>query len=96
MIVEGKIGEYFGPTLDEWRSKASPGKQERLSYLLRILGLGTTPPGTVRYQLSHRAVSALTTAGQYRAIAAILLVHSIEKGSSQSPLTKPVIVYSIS
>ena len=37
------------------------------------------PPGTVRYQLLHRAASAIITGEQYRAAAAVLLVHSFSQ-----------------
>lgn len=79
IMVEGKVNESFGPTLDEWRSEASPGKEERLSFLLRSLGLGTVPAGSIRYQLLHRAASAIITGEQYRAIASVLLVHSFSQ-----------------
>lgn len=76
IMVEGKVSESFGPTLDEWRIDASAGKEERLSFLQRALGLTSTPPGAVRYQLLHRAASAVITGEQFRAVAAVLLVHS--------------------
>lgn len=79
IMVEGKVSESFGPTLEQWRSEASPGKEERLSFLLRTLGLSTPPPGTVRYQLLHRVASAIITGEQYRAVAAVLLVHSFSQ-----------------
>lgn len=79
IMVEGKVNESFGPTLDEWRSEASPGKEERLSFLLRSLSLGTVPAGSVRYQLLHRAASAIITGEQYRAAAAVLIVHSFNQ-----------------
>lgn len=79
IMVEGKVNESFGPTLDEWRSEASSGKEERLSFLLRSLGLGTVPSGSVRYQLLHRAASAIITGMQYRAAAAVLIVHSFSQ-----------------
>jgi hypothetical protein len=79
IMVEGKVNESFGPTLDEWRSEASPGKEERLSFLLRSLGLGAVPAGSVRYQLLHRAASAIITGEQYRAAAAVLIVHSFSQ-----------------
>jgi hypothetical protein len=43
IMVEGKVSESFGPTLEQWRSEASPGKEERLSFFLRTLGLSTPP-----------------------------------------------------
>jgi hypothetical protein len=79
IMVEGKVNESFGPTLDEWRLDASPGKEERLSFLLRCLGLEASPSGIIRYQLLHRAASAIITADQYRGVAAVLLIHSFSK-----------------
>ncbi|MBI3986106.1 MAG: hypothetical protein HY343_04265 [Lentisphaerae bacterium] len=79
IMVEGKVNESFGPTLDEWRDEASPGKEERLSFLLHSLGLGTIPAGSIRYQLLHRATSAIITGEQYRAAAAVLLIHSFSQ-----------------
>ena len=37
------------------------------------------PAGSIRYQLLHRAASALITGEQYRASAAVLLVHSFSE-----------------
>lgn len=79
IMVEGKVNESFGPTLDEWRNKASSGKVERLSFLLRTLGLATAPSGSVRYQLLHRAASAIITGEFYRATAGVLLIHSFSQ-----------------
>lgn len=79
IMVEGKVNESFGPTLEEWQQEHSPGKQERLAFLLRTIGLGASPAGALRYQLLHRAASAIVTAEQYRAVAAVLLVHSFSE-----------------
>lgn len=79
IMVEGKVKEPFGYTLDEWKNDASPGKEERLNFLLRTLGLGALPRGDIRYQLLHRAASAIITAEQYRAAAAVLVVHSFSQ-----------------
>ncbi len=76
MMVEGKVDESFGPTLDEWRTDASPGKEERLGFLLHTLQIAALPSGGTRYQLLHRAASAVITGEQYRAAAAVVLVHS--------------------
>jgi hypothetical protein len=76
IMVEGKVSESFGPTLDEWYAEPSRGKTQRLRYLLKTLGLASRPPGGVRYQLLHRAASALITAEQYRSVAGLMLVHS--------------------
>lgn len=79
IMVEGKVDESFGPTLEEWQTEASPGKRKRLSFLLRTLDLDAAPAGAIRYQLLHRAASAIVTGEQYRAAAAVLLVHSFSE-----------------
>lgn len=76
IMVEGRVSESFGPTLAEWLEDASPGKQDRLAFLLRTLGLSAVPPGAVRYQLLHRTASAVLEAERFRAVAAVMLVHS--------------------
>lgn len=79
IMVEGKVNESFGPTLDTWIAEASPGKDERLGFLLRTLGISTDPDGAIRYQLLHRAACAIITGDQYHAVAAIVVVHSFSK-----------------
>ena len=76
MMVEGKVNESFGPTVNEWREEASPGKGTRLSFLLKTLGLPKQVDGTIRYQLLHRAASAVIEGERFRAAAAVMLVHS--------------------
>jgi hypothetical protein len=76
IMVEGKVNEPFGPTIEEWRADASPGKKTRLSFLLRSVGLPKQIDGAIRYQLLHRAASAVIEGERYRAIAAMMLVHS--------------------
>lgn len=79
IAVEGKVGEPFGPTLDEWFAEGSPGKETRLSFLLKQLGLLEVPPRSVRYQLLHRTASAIIEAKRFHAAHAILLVHSFSQ-----------------
>lgn len=79
IMVEGKVNESFGPTLGDWGDEASAGKEERLSYLLRTLGLSDVPKEGIRYQLLHRTASALITGEPYRAAAAMLIIHSFSK-----------------
>ena len=50
IMVEGKVRESFGPTLEEWLKDPSPGKTRRLSFLTRALGLDQVPPGYIRYK----------------------------------------------
>lgn len=52
---------------------------ERMEFLLHTLRMPQQPAGSVRYQLLHRAASALITGEQYRAVAAVLLVHSFSE-----------------
>lgn len=80
IMVEGKVNESFGPTLGEWRHDASDGKKARLLFLLDTLGLAHEPADSIRYQLLHRAASAVITGEQFRAVAAVVLVHSFSDG----------------
>jgi hypothetical protein len=79
IMVEGKVNESFGPTLGEWRADASRGKVSRLRFLLSTLGLMENPADSIRYQLLHRAASAVITGEQFRAAAAIMIVHSFSE-----------------
>lgn len=79
VMVEGKVSESFGPTIAEWPSEASPGKEERFSFLLRTLGLADGMNAALRYQLFHRAASAILEGERYRAAAAVMLVHSFSE-----------------
>jgi hypothetical protein len=77
IAVEGKAAEPFGETVGEWRRGASAGKKERLAQLLGVLELQDA--GEIddhRYQLLHRAASALIEAKRFDASDAVLLVHS--------------------
>ncbi len=79
IMVEGKVNESFGPTLNDWLNEASDGKKERLRFLLSQLGLSAEPSRDVRYQLLHRAASAVIEGARYRAAAALLIVHSFSE-----------------
>ncbi len=80
IAVEGKVSEPFGPTVQEWQAESSPGKAERLSYLLTLLGLSSVPD-TTRYQLLHRTASAIIEAQRFNAAHAVMLVHSFSQSS---------------
>lgn len=80
IAVEGKVSEPFGPTVQEWQAESSPGKVERLSYLLSLLGLSAVPD-TTRYQLLHRTASAIIEAQRFNAAHAVMLVHSFSQSS---------------
>ena len=74
--VEGKVSEPFDKTIDEWFSNPSDGKRKRLRYLCGLLGMNFPPLGHLRYQLFHRAASAVIERGRFRAQAAAMVVHS--------------------
>jgi hypothetical protein len=76
IMVEGKVAEAFGPMLSYWWKDGTPGKQERFEFLCRTLGLPKELPPETRYQLLHRAASAILSAREFHAAYAILLVHS--------------------
>ncbi len=80
IAVEGKVSEPFGPTVQEWQAESSPGKAERLAYLLALLGLSSVPE-TTRYQLLHRTASAIIEAQRFNASHAVMLVHSFSQSS---------------
>jgi hypothetical protein len=75
MAVEGKVNESFGPLLGDWND-GSKGKNERWAFLCRTLGVAESQPSTLRYQLFHRAASAVLAAHQHHASLAVLAVHS--------------------
>ena len=79
IAVEGKVSEPFGPTIEEWLGKKSPGKEKRLKFLCGELGLNYPPPSLARYQLFHRTVSAISEAKRFGAKEAVTVVHSFSK-----------------
>lgn len=76
IAVEGKVEEAFGPRLGGKRHNASPGQRVRLNFLHDTLGLRRPAPDSARYQLFHRAASAVLVARQFHAATAVMLVHS--------------------
>ncbi|MFO7662403.1 MAG: hypothetical protein R6X18_07390 [Chloroflexota bacterium] len=79
ITVEGKVSESFGPTLGEWISRPSRGRETRLTFLKQELSLqGELPPG-VRYQLLHRLVSAILEAKRFGARHAVMIIQSFSQ-----------------
>jgi hypothetical protein len=76
LTIEGKVNEPFGPTIAEWNVAQSPGRKERLRFICEQLSLPDELPGSVRYQLLHRTVSALLLARRFNARYALMVVHS--------------------
>ncbi|MFP5213677.1 MAG: DUF6946 family protein [Acidobacteriota bacterium] len=79
IMIEGKVNEPFGPRLKEWKEGMSPGKAERLRFLQGRLGFSTDVPNHIRYQLIHRAASALIEAERFNAGRAVMLIHSFSE-----------------
>jgi hypothetical protein len=81
MAVEGKVSESFDRTIGEWSAGGSAGKDTRLRFLCEVLGLSFPPPALVRYQLLHRAASAVLEAERFCAKHAVMLVHSFSQSN---------------
>jgi hypothetical protein len=74
IAVEGKAGEAFGPRIDQWNT--SEGKKTRIEHLSQVLGISLEQAVSLRYQLFHRAASAVFEAERYGATHALMLVHA--------------------
>jgi hypothetical protein len=81
IAVEGKVGEPFGPTIEEWDYTTSAGKRKRLQFLCSLLNLSFPPPNNTRYQLLHRTASAILEAKRFFAKYAVMLVHSFSEAN---------------
>jgi hypothetical protein len=79
IAVEGKVAEPFGPTVQDWLADGSPGKTARLAFLCNALALNEQALGPIRYQLLHRAASAVIEARRFCASHAVMLVHSFSE-----------------
>ena len=79
IAVEGKVAEPFGPLVSEWMEDASPGKSERLEFLINLLEINNKDISNIRYQLLHRTASALIEAERFCAPHALMLVHSFSQ-----------------
>lgn len=79
ITVEGKVEEPFGPTMGDWFVEGSAGKKERLLFLSDLLDVNLGNHPGIRFQLVHRAASALILARRFHAKNALMLVHSFGK-----------------
>jgi hypothetical protein len=85
MTVEAKAREEFGDNLEEWRRGTSKkGGEARLKQLLECIGLEHEPHGAIRYQLLHRAASAVLEARRFHAKFAVMLVQSFVESDSEN------------
>ncbi len=79
VAVEAKAGEDFDRRLSEWLVSDGEGKTQRLEFLCRTLGLDSNPDKSLRYQLFHRAASAVLEARRWRVEKAMMLVQSFSE-----------------
>jgi hypothetical protein len=85
LAVEAKSGEPLDKPVAEWLADAKPSsrKPERLAALKGLLGIADREVGAIRYQLLHRAASALLEAGRFRATTAVLLIQSFNRQADE-------------
>lgn len=79
IMIEGKVSESFDKTVEEWND--SDGKKSRIKFLTEKLEVSASFAEVegLRYQLFHRAVSAILVSEQFYAKKAIMLVHSFSQ-----------------
>jgi hypothetical protein len=83
LAVEAKAREPFGPTVNEWLRESTPGKRARISALCQTLGIQQpVEESEIRYQLFHRAASAIIEASRIGAATAMLLVQNFYADSA--------------
>lgn len=86
MAVEGKAGEPLDNIVSVWLTKKSGeqcNKPARLEALQKRLGIAGIDVFSIRYQLLHRAASALKEAVRFRAKYAVLLVQSFNRDADK-------------
>lgn len=82
IMVEGKVDESFGETVEKWMEDQSEGKKKRLNYLINVLQLRNDDKlRSIRYQLLHRTASAIIEVKKFKAENALVLVHSFSKSN---------------
>jgi hypothetical protein len=89
IAVEGKVEESFDRVVSDWlkQSRRDDGRnrQARLGRLCELLGLAVDRAMPLRYQLLHRAAAAVLEASRYRAVSAMMLVHSFSSSDTSLP-----------
>jgi hypothetical protein len=85
MMVEGKAREDFDATLGDWKKRTSPqGIRERLADIMDNLGVRQPITDDIRYQLLHRAASAVIEAKRFHAPYAIVLIQSFVSNDAEN------------
>lgn len=83
IAVEGKVTEPFRPLVAEWNT-GTPRRMQRLAALCSTFGLDPAKVGDLRYQLFHRAASAVYEAQRYRSRRALFVVQSFGDATSSN------------
>lgn len=80
LAVEAKAGEDFDRTVAEWLASSEPGskKTDRLRFLIDTLCIKEAEASVLRYQLLHRAASALIEADRFSCQYAGVVIQSFE------------------
>jgi len=86
MAVEAKAGETLGPVVAKWLDHSSSGRRARLDAIREYLGLEQADLDPIRYQLLHRAASAVLEARRFGASAALLAVQSFAREDREKSL----------
>jgi hypothetical protein len=76
ITVEGKVNETFDKTTKEWFEDETKGKRVRFEFLNQTLEIDIPSDSSIRYQLLHRAASAVIEAERFRTEHAMMIVHS--------------------
>lgn len=86
MAVEAKSSETLGRTVGAWRKDASSGKTARLDDIRKVLTLEGIDLDPVRYQILHRAASAVKEAERFGAAKALVLVQAFGEEADRKSL----------
>ena len=76
--VEAKAGENFDDIVIDWlnQNKKKAGREVRLKDLKSILQIENKDTDQIRYQLLHRAVSAILEARRFQTDGAMMIIQS--------------------
>lgn len=90
LAVEGKATESFDNLVADWLKIESDGKKRRLEYLRSLLGLPDPVDASLRYQLFHRAASAIIEAERIGAVSSgmVVLSFKVDSVSKQDAVNK--------
>ena len=85
LALEAKSGEPLDKPVAQWLADASPAsrKPQRLAALKGLLGIVDQDVGAIRYQLLHRAASALLEAQRFRTPTAVMLVQAFNRQADE-------------